>query len=165
MLLVSFNAHMCVGDQDWFVPRATMAIVPGDQAAQKAHFFFLPAANGAGALPFAAPPAAFAAAGWAASSSSPCPYASSLQPPSPPLSPLPSAAAAAAAAAATAAARASFLAVSRSMISFRVSVGANSDGAGPSGLLRSFTYRTRTSWRSVCHVSSDSHQTCIRGPT
>ena len=35
VLLVSINAHTCVGDQDWFIPRATMAIVPGDQAAHK----------------------------------------------------------------------------------------------------------------------------------
>ncbi len=88
--------------------------------------------------------------GWAASSSSPCPDASLSPPPLPQLSQPPSAAAEAAA---TAAALASFLAVSCSMISFRVSVGA--DGAGPSGLVRSVTYRTRTSWRSVCHVSSD----------
>ncbi len=64
-------------------------------------------------------------------------------------------AAAAAAAAAKAAARAAFLVVSCSMISFRVSVGA--DGAGPSGLVRSLTYRTKTSRRSVCHMSSDVH--------
>ncbi len=38
MLLVSFNAHTCVGDQDWFIPRDTMAIVPGVQAGdQEAH--------------------------------------------------------------------------------------------------------------------------------
>ncbi len=35
VLLVSFNAHTCVGDQDWFIPRATMAIVPGEKAADK----------------------------------------------------------------------------------------------------------------------------------
>ncbi len=59
---------------------------------QKAHFFLLPAAGGAGALlPFAAPPAAFAAASWAASSSAPCPDVSSSPPPSPQLSPPPSA--------------------------------------------------------------------------
>jgi hypothetical protein len=81
-----------------------------------------------------------------------CPYASLSPPPSPPLSLPPSAAAAAAAAAA---ARASFLAVSCSLIYFLVSVGA--DGAGPSGLVRSLMYQTRTSWRSVCHVSSDVH--------
>ncbi len=32
VLLVSFNAHTCVGDQECFIPRATMAIVPGDKA-------------------------------------------------------------------------------------------------------------------------------------
>ena len=35
MLLVSFNAHMGVGDQECFIPRATMAIAPGDKAAHK----------------------------------------------------------------------------------------------------------------------------------
>ncbi len=125
---------------------------------QKAHIFFLPAG---GALPFAAPPAAFAAVGWVASSSSPCPDTASSPPPlqqqspppslpqSPPPSPL---SAAAAAAAAMAAARASFLVVSRAMISFLVCVGA--DCAGPSRLVR-MTYSTRSCWRSVGHVSSD----------
>jgi hypothetical protein len=35
MLLVSFNAHTCVGDQECFIPRATVAIVPGEKAAHK----------------------------------------------------------------------------------------------------------------------------------
>ncbi len=35
MLLVSFNAHTRVGDQECFIPRATMAIAPGGQAAHK----------------------------------------------------------------------------------------------------------------------------------
>ncbi len=35
MLLVSFNSHTCVGDQESFIPRATMAIVPGEKAAHK----------------------------------------------------------------------------------------------------------------------------------
>ncbi len=34
MLLVSFNAHTRVGDQECFVPRASMAIAPGKKAAQ-----------------------------------------------------------------------------------------------------------------------------------
>ncbi len=35
MLLVSFNAHTRAGDQECFIPRATMAIVPGEKAAHK----------------------------------------------------------------------------------------------------------------------------------
>jgi hypothetical protein len=37
VLLVSFDAHTCVGDQEsrCFIPRATMAIVPGEKAAHK----------------------------------------------------------------------------------------------------------------------------------
>ncbi len=37
MLLVSFNAHTCVSDQEYFIPHATMAraIVPGKKAAHK----------------------------------------------------------------------------------------------------------------------------------
>jgi hypothetical protein len=35
VLLVSFNAHTRVGDQEWFIPRATMAIAPGEKAAHK----------------------------------------------------------------------------------------------------------------------------------
>ncbi len=35
VLLVSFNAHTCVVDQEYFIPRATMAIVPGEKAAHK----------------------------------------------------------------------------------------------------------------------------------
>ncbi len=35
MLLVSFNAHTCVGYQECFIPSATMAIVPGEIAAHK----------------------------------------------------------------------------------------------------------------------------------
>jgi hypothetical protein len=35
VLLVSFNAHTCAGDQEYFIPRATMAIVPGEKAARK----------------------------------------------------------------------------------------------------------------------------------
>ena len=35
MLLVSFNAHTCVGDQECFIPRATMASAPGEKAAHK----------------------------------------------------------------------------------------------------------------------------------
>jgi hypothetical protein len=58
----------------------------------------------------------------------------------------------AAAAGAMAAARDSFLVVSRSMISFLVSIG--TDGAEPSRLVRSVTY-SRSCWRSVGHVSSD----------
>ena len=105
-------------------------------------------------MPCAAPPAAFAAArqaGWPRdpSSSSPCPDAASLppRPPSPPPSP-PSAAAARA----MAAARDSFLVVSRSMISFLVSVG--TDGAEPSSLrlVRSVMYsRTSRRRKSVRH--------------
>ncbi len=136
MLLVSFNVHTCVGDQEWLITRANCGnhgnCARGKGGPQKAHFLLLPA-GGAGALPLAVPPAAFAAAGWAASSSSPCPDAASSPSASPPPSPQPSPQlsqppSAAAAAATTAAARASFLAVSRSMISFLVSVGA--DGAG-----------------------------------
>ncbi len=32
VLLVSFNAHTCVDDQEYFIPLATMAIVPGRKA-------------------------------------------------------------------------------------------------------------------------------------
>jgi hypothetical protein len=35
VLLVSFNAHTCVGDQECFIPRATMASAPGEKAAHK----------------------------------------------------------------------------------------------------------------------------------
>jgi hypothetical protein len=35
VLLVSFNAHTCVGDQEYFIPRATMSILPGEKAAYK----------------------------------------------------------------------------------------------------------------------------------
>ncbi len=35
MLLVSFNAHTRVGDQECLIPRATMAIAPGEKAAHK----------------------------------------------------------------------------------------------------------------------------------
>ncbi len=35
MLLVSFNAHTRVGDQEYFIPRATMSIVPREKAAYK----------------------------------------------------------------------------------------------------------------------------------
>ncbi len=35
VLLVSFNAHTRVGDQEFFIPRATMAIAPGEKAALK----------------------------------------------------------------------------------------------------------------------------------
>ena len=35
MLLVSFNAQTCVGDQECFIPRATMASAPGEKAAHK----------------------------------------------------------------------------------------------------------------------------------
>ncbi len=37
MLLVSFNAHarVTVGAQECFIPRATMAIAPGEKAAHK----------------------------------------------------------------------------------------------------------------------------------
>ncbi len=35
MLLVSFNAHTHVGDQECFIPRATRAIEPGEKAALK----------------------------------------------------------------------------------------------------------------------------------
>jgi hypothetical protein len=35
VLLVSFNAHTCVSDQECFIPRTTMAIVPGEKAAYK----------------------------------------------------------------------------------------------------------------------------------
>ncbi len=30
-----FKAHTCVGDQECFIPRATMAILPGDKEAHK----------------------------------------------------------------------------------------------------------------------------------
>ncbi len=36
VLLVSFNMHTCVGDQEKFIPRTTMALVPGEKAATKA---------------------------------------------------------------------------------------------------------------------------------
>ncbi len=42
VLLVSFNAHPCVGDQDWFIPRATMAIVPGDRRPTKGSLLLSP---------------------------------------------------------------------------------------------------------------------------
>jgi hypothetical protein len=35
VLLVSFNAHTRVGDQECFIPRATMAIAPGENEAHK----------------------------------------------------------------------------------------------------------------------------------
>ncbi len=35
MLLVSFHAHMCLGDQECFIPRAKMTIVPGKKAAHR----------------------------------------------------------------------------------------------------------------------------------
>jgi hypothetical protein len=35
VLLVSFNVHTRVGDQECFIPRATMAIAPGEEAAHK----------------------------------------------------------------------------------------------------------------------------------
>jgi hypothetical protein len=35
MLLVSFNAHTRLGDQECFIPRANMAIAPGEKAAHK----------------------------------------------------------------------------------------------------------------------------------
>jgi hypothetical protein len=35
VLLVSFNVHTRVGDQECFIPRATMAIAPGEKAAHK----------------------------------------------------------------------------------------------------------------------------------
>jgi hypothetical protein len=35
VLLVSFNVHTREGDQECFIPRATMAIAPGDKAAHK----------------------------------------------------------------------------------------------------------------------------------
>jgi hypothetical protein len=35
VLLVSFNAHTRVGESRVFIPRATMAIAPGDKAAHK----------------------------------------------------------------------------------------------------------------------------------
>ncbi len=35
MLLVSCNAHTRVGDQECFIPRATMAIAPGEKANHK----------------------------------------------------------------------------------------------------------------------------------
>ena len=35
MLLESFNAHTRVGESRVFIPRATMAIAPGDKAAHK----------------------------------------------------------------------------------------------------------------------------------
>jgi hypothetical protein len=35
VLLVSFNAHTRVGDQEYFIPRANMAIAPGEKAAHK----------------------------------------------------------------------------------------------------------------------------------
>jgi hypothetical protein len=106
-------------------------------------------------LPFAA----FAAAGFAAASSSssgPDASPASLEsppqlPPPPPPPPPPSALALALALAA--AARASFLAVSRSRISALVSAGA--DGAGPSGLVRSVTYSARSCLRRECHAGSD----------
>jgi hypothetical protein len=115
VLLVSINAHTCVGDQDWFIPRATMAIVPLEKDDDKRLILSWSsdcrtlsparlrlALRGAagrfrggrlGSLVFAE----------VASSSSPSPS------PPPPLSPPLSAAAAAAAAEA---ARASFLALS-----------------------------------------------------
>ncbi len=35
MLLVSFNAYTLAGDQECFIPRATMTIAPGEKAAHK----------------------------------------------------------------------------------------------------------------------------------
>ncbi len=35
MLLVSFNSHTCVCDQECFIPSATMASAPGEKAADK----------------------------------------------------------------------------------------------------------------------------------
>jgi hypothetical protein len=35
VLLVSFIAHTRVGHQEYFIPRATMAIAPGEKAAHK----------------------------------------------------------------------------------------------------------------------------------
>jgi hypothetical protein len=35
VLLVSFNAHTYVGDQECFIPRATMTTVPGEKANHK----------------------------------------------------------------------------------------------------------------------------------
>jgi hypothetical protein len=125
------------------------------------------AAAAAGGLVFRAPPDAFAAAGWAAlPSESPfCPNAASSVSASAAASASASASASAlasasaspppsltAAAAAAAAARACFLALSCWMISYLVRVGI--DAAGPSGLVRSVTYRTMTSWRRKCRVAS-----------
>ncbi len=56
MLLVSFNEHTRVGDQQCFIPRATMAIAPGEKAAHKS--LNLTAAN----IPRLSPPAVTAAA-------------------------------------------------------------------------------------------------------
>jgi hypothetical protein len=76
-----------VGDQECIIPRATMAIVPGEKAAHKRLTSSFPPQA---ALLFAAPHAAFAAAGWAASSSSTCTNAASSPSASPPPSPSPS---------------------------------------------------------------------------
>jgi hypothetical protein len=35
VLLVSFNAHTCLGDQEVFIPRATMTSAQGEKAAHK----------------------------------------------------------------------------------------------------------------------------------
>ncbi len=35
VLLVSFNVHTCVGDQECFISHTTMAIVPGEKAAHE----------------------------------------------------------------------------------------------------------------------------------
>ncbi len=64
MLLVSFNAHMRVGDQECFVPRATMAIAPGEKAAYKR--LNQTAANVPRLSLVAAVTAAAAAVSWAA---------------------------------------------------------------------------------------------------
>jgi hypothetical protein len=40
VLLVSFNLHTCVGDQECFIPCATMAIVELKRLRQNAHYFF-----------------------------------------------------------------------------------------------------------------------------
>ena len=86
-LLLSFNAHTCVGDQEYFIPRATMATVLwGKSCPQKAHFFFLFPAGGVLPAHFVG----FGAAGFAAasssspSSSSPSSSSSSSPPPPPP---------------------------------------------------------------------------------
>ncbi len=67
-MLVSFHAHTRhvtrVGDQEWFIPRATMAIVPGEKAAHKR--LNTTAANVPRLSLVAAVTAAVAAVSWAA---------------------------------------------------------------------------------------------------